>query len=284
MEQLKEYYQNALTFLPQLAIGLTVLVITTLIAVLIRKIIVKRLKSKTKNQLLIRFIGKMVALIINITGILLFLSIVGLGDISSKLLAGAGIMTFVIGFAFKDIGENFLSGILLAFKSPFGVNDLIETEKTIGYVSEVNLRETVIKTLDGKDVFIPNSQLVKTPLINYTVDGYLRYDFVVGVDYNTDVDVAIQLILKTLSDIDEVLKDKPPFVIIDELMPSTINLKTFYWIDTFSSKSKSFHNQIRTEIINRVLKNLVENNIYMPADIIEIKNHHQSVINTINKK
>jgi len=276
MKKIEEFYQLTINFLPQLVAGIIVLLLSTLVSLFIKKYLLSKLKNKTKNPLLISFIGKMASLSINIFGVIMFLSIIGLGNISSKLLAGAGIMTFVVGFAFKDIGENFLSGILLAFKSPFGVNDLIETESIVGYVSEVNLSDTIIKTLDGKDVFIPNSQIVKNPLINYTVDGYLRYDFVVGIDYDCDIDKAILIIENTLKGFDEILTSKTPVVIVHELMPSTINIKAFYWIDTFSSKSKSYHNTIRSKIITQVLKNLVAEKFYLPGDILEIKNHNQN--------
>jgi small-conductance mechanosensitive channel len=92
-------------------------------------------------------------------------------------------MTFIIGFTFKDIGENFLSGILMAFKSPFRIGDLVQTGDITGYVTSLSLRETTLKSLDGKDVFIPNSTILKEPLSNFTIDGFLRYEFVIGVDY-----------------------------------------------------------------------------------------------------
>lgn len=280
MDKLQYFYQKTVELLPQLAIGLLVLLITFVIAVLIRKLITKRIKPKTKNPLLADFIGKVIALAINIIGLVLFLEIVGLGDIAAHLLAGAGILTFVIGFAFKDIGENFLSGIILAFKSPFGINDLIESVNVSGYVTEFNLRQTVIKTTDGKDVFIPNSQILKNPLINYTVDGYLRYDFVVGLDYENDPDKAIELIEQCLKTIPEIVRDKKPLVIIEELAASTINIRIYYWINTFSSKSKSYHNKIRSKVISIVLKELGKQAYYLPSDIIELKNYKNNLLNT----
>src|SRR5690606_12848659 len=131
-----------------------------------------------------------------------FLRILGFSDLTSNILAGAGILTFIVGFAFKDIGENFLAGILLAFKSPFKINDLIETENIIGYVVDLTIRETRIKTLDGKDVFIPNGQIIKNPLFNYTIDGFLRYEFIIGLDYESNTKKAINLILETVKKIE----------------------------------------------------------------------------------
>ena len=80
------------------------------------------------------------------------------------MLAGAGISAFIIGFALKDIGENFLAGIILAFKRPFRVGDIVDINGLKGKVLTLNLRDTQIKTGDGKDVFIPNAVIIKNPL------------------------------------------------------------------------------------------------------------------------
>jgi len=282
MEKIEGLYQQTLDMLPQIGIALAVLLLTIFMSMVVRRIVTKRIKPRTKNQLLADFIGKIIALAINIIGVVIFLDIIGLGNIAGHVLAGAGILTFVLGFAFKDIGENFLSGILLAFKSPFGIKDLIESDKIIGYVTEINLRETGIKSTDGKDIYIPNSQILKNPLVNYTVDGFLRYDFIVGLDYNSDITKAIEIIKQCLSEIDEVLTSKPPVVVIEELLASTINVRTYYWINTFDSKSKSYHNEIRSKVINSVLLALVGKGYYLPADIIELKNYNQSKI-SLNK-
>jgi small conductance mechanosensitive channel len=117
---------------------------------------------------------------------LITLYLLGLNSFTNKVLAGAGLLAFVIGFALKDIGENFLAGIILAFKSPFKLDDLIEVNNIIGFVKDINIRETHIKTPDGKDVFLPNSIILKNPMFNYTIDGFLRYEFVVGIAYENN--------------------------------------------------------------------------------------------------
>jgi small-conductance mechanosensitive channel len=248
---------------------------------LIKKVITNKVKPKTKNPLLAEFLGKIVAFVISITGFVLFLHIIGLGAIAKNIMAGAGITTFIIGFAFKDIGENFLSGILMAFKSPFKVGDLIETNGTIGYVSELNLRESILKTLDGKDVYIPNSQIIKSPLYNYTIDGYLRYEITVGLDYNVDFKNVLAIIKNILAEIPEVLgDDKKPMVVIDELATSTVNMRILYWIDTFKLKSKAHHLQIKSQILIKIVEDLNKNGIYLPADIVELKNYNNQPIQT----
>jgi len=200
----------------------------------------------------------------------------GLNGFTTRVLASAGLLTFVIGFAFKDIGENFLAGIILAFKSPFRINDLIESGNIYGYVKDINIRVTIIKTPDGKDVFLPNAMILKTPLFNYTIDGFLRYEFIVGLDYRDDISLGIKTILETINKVDAVLKgDKKTAVVINELATNTINLKVLFWIDTFQSTSRTFHHSIRSQVMNDVVVELARKGFYQPANIVEIKNYKQ---------
>ena len=279
MIKLMDVSEKVIELLPQIGIGICVFLGFIFVAWLIKKTITKRVKPKTKNPLLADFLGKIVAFVITITGFVFFLNIVGLGGVSKQIMAGAGITTFVIGFAFKDIGENFLSGIIMAFKSPFRIGDLIETNGTIGYVNELNMRDSVIKTMDGKDVYIPNSQIIKNPLFNYTIDGYLRYDLVIGLDYATDLDKCIKTITSVLATIPEVLQgDKKPVVVVDQLATSTVNVKVHYWIDTFKSKSKAFHLYIKSQVSIKLLEEFNKSGIYLPADIVEVKNYNDTVL------
>lgn len=274
IEKLHYYYDTILLNAPAFFIGVVVLIIGFSIANFGKKFTQNRIKSKVKNTISGLFIAQIISGIIKIFTIGFFLDLVGFQNITSKILAGAGILTFVIGFAFKDIGENFLAGIILAFKSPFKENDLIETENVIGYVKELSIRETIIKTTDGKDVYVPNSQILKSPLINYTIDGFLRNEFMLGLDFSSDVSKAIQVIIESVSKTEGVLLgDKKPSVVIDEFAASTINLKVFFWLDTFKSASKSYHLAIRTQVMNNVLLALTENEFSLPSNIVEVKQY-----------
>lgn len=278
MIELNNIIEKTIAFLPKMGLGFIVLSLFILLSWLIKSVITKRVKPKTKNPLLAVFLGKLVAFAITITGFVFFLNVIGLGGIAKHIMAGAGIATFIIGFAFKDIGENFLSGILMAFKSPFKIGDLIETNGTVGYVNELNTRDSVIKTLDGIDVYIPNSQLIKAPLFNYTIDGFLRYEIAIGLDYSSDIKNIKEIIFNALLNIPEVLQgDKKPVVVIEELAVSTVNVKVLYWIDTFKSKSRAFHLQVKTKVMEKLLDEFNANNVYLPADIIEVKNYNKSI-------
>ena len=123
MEKLNEKLTEAYTYFQEnwsvLVVAFSVLIIGILLANLISKVLTKRIKTKVTSSLSELFIAQIIRIILKVITFLFFLSLLGFNDITTKILAGAGILTFVIGFAFKDIGENFLAGIILAFKSPF---------------------------------------------------------------------------------------------------------------------------------------------------------------------
>lgn len=281
MLELKDIYENSVAMLPKISLGILIFILFVLFSFLLKKGITKRVKPKTKNPLLAEFLGKLTAFIILIFGFVIFLNIVGLGKFASHIVAGAGLTTFILGFAFKDIGENFLSGILMAFKSPFKIGDLIETGGITGYVYELDLRTTSIKTFDGQDIFIPNSQLIKAPMSNYTIDGFLRYEIVLGIDYNSDIKLAVEKINSILNEKPEVLGgDKKPVIIIDQLLTSSVSIRILYWINTLKSKSGDFHLNLKSQITLEILEELTKLGIYMPADIVELKNYNNQQLNT----
>jgi small-conductance mechanosensitive channel len=261
--------------LPAILIALVIIIIGFLIARGLKNLILKRIKPRLTNTLSADFIAQVTSIIIRAIVIIIALNLMGFKNFTSQILAGAGILTFVLGFAFKDIGENFLAGIILAFKSPFRLKDLIESGNVLGYVQELNLRETLVKTPDGKDVFIPNGQILKNPLINYTIDGFLRYEFIIGLDYNSNIAEGIKIISDSIFEISDVLntKNKKTAVLIEELTASTINFKILFWIDTFKSTSRTYHNNIRSAVIDKVVQNLMQKGFYLPSTIIEVKKY-----------
>ncbi len=279
VENLNNYYNTFVDLIPKLLMAVLVFVVAIFIANLIRRVVLNRLQPRMDDPLLARFLARTAKTIVVIIGILLVLQIIGLAGVASGLLAGAGVGAFVIGFAFKDIGENFLAGIMLAFNRPFRVGDTVELDGNKGVVVTLNLRNTQIKTFDGKDIYIPNANVVKNPVVNYTIDGFLRYDFSVGIDYGSNVDEAIAVIDAELKKEDGILQEgKKPFIGIGDLNSSSMNLDVYFWIDTFD-KSISI-TQIKNRTISRVLDALADAGFYLPGDVIELKNYQEKELKT----
>ncbi len=283
---LNSYWETFLYLLPKIAIAVIVFIIILIIASKISQLVRKAASLRMDDPLIVNFLGRITRWSLIVSGLILCMFLLGLGGIAGGLIAGAGVSAIIIGFAFKDIGENFLAGIILAFSRPYNIGDKVETGSTYGIVRALDLRNTHIKTFDGKDVYVPNAMVLKNPLINYTRDGFLRYEFLVGIDYDDNIQHAIEVILKAVSSVEGVLAgDKAPQVQINELSTSTINLIVYIWTDTFDLTKDDL--QIKTEVMNETKKALIENKITMPADILELKIYNENMpipIKLLDKK
>lgn len=277
--QLLSYYDSIIAFLPKLAIAIVLLAIFFIVVRFARKKIIKFARSKADDQLLINFLDSIFSLINYLIGFLLFLYIIGQTGIASSILGAAGISAFVIGFAFKDIGENLLAGVMMAFNRPFRIGDTIKTADVEGSIVEMSLRDTHIKTFDGKDVYVPNGQILKNPLYNYTIDGFLRKQFVIGVDYGSDIKQIRQIILETVKTIPGVLTEsKAPSTILSNFSSSTIDITVQFWIDTFDTVHSSV--EVQSQAMTAVLAALDNAGINMPGDVVELKNYRAEGLKT----
>lgn len=261
------------------SIALAILFGFYFLANFLERLLKKRLVRKMDDPLLANFLSVFFRLIILLIGLMVIFRVVGLTGVVSGLLAGAGISAFVIGFALKDIGENFLAGILLAFKRPFRLGDVVDIDNLRGTVISLNLRDTQIKTADGKDVFIPNAHIIKNALVNFTIDGFLRYDFIIGLDYGSDYQRAIDVIQVVLPTIDGVLKNrKKANVWVTDLGESTLNLQVTFWVDTLDDALGDL--DIRTQVIIHTLQALDREGFNLPSRIVELKNHDGQALKT----
>jgi small-conductance mechanosensitive channel len=265
-----EYYESLIAKVPELVEGALVLILFMLLAAVVRRITSKRLESRTEDVLRARFIARVVRTAIILLGLTLAMKAAGYGEIAAGLMAGAGVSAFVIGFALKDIGENFLAGFLLSFSRPFRVNDIIEVDGFKGKVKALNLRNTHIKTFDGKDIFMPNATLIKNPLQNYTLDGYLRQEFTIGVDYSTDFAKAREVLQEVIDQNHAIAKNHAASSIsYASLGASSYNIKIQYWQDMFDSPVAG--SVLKTSLVEECLAALADNDIGTPGDIIELR-------------
>lgn len=270
-QSFERYYAGIVEKAPEITVGLVALLFFFFLGILIRKLIVSRLKLKVKDTLLLNFIGRVIFVIFLIIGIVIFLNQIGLGGAAGGLLAGAGVSALILGFAFKDIGENFIAGFFLAFSRPFKIGDIIEVNGLMGNVKAMSFRNSHIRTFDGRDIFIPNSMMIKNPLINYTKDGLMRHEFIVGIDYGDDMAEATKEIMETLSTLKNIAHEGElaPFVVIDQFGTSTINLKIFFWINTYDFLGSI--TILKSTVMQTVVNHLLKKGFTLPADIVELK-------------
>lgn len=271
LKRLEVYYVEFLKAIPRIGLAILILVIGIFIVSWLTSLFQKRVKRKSHDPLMSAFLAKAVKLILIIFVFLFTLQVAGLSSIAGAILATAGASAVVLGFAFKDIAENFLAGIILAFNRPFHVNDTVQIENVFGKVKTMEFRYTKITTFDGKNVYIPNADVLTKPVFNYTEDGFYRADFVVGIAYENDIEKAKEIIILCFDEEEHIVKDElhVNFVAEDELSASTVNLKVYFWVTTEDFRRGTL--QTRGRLIQKVKKKLEENGFNLPANITELK-------------
>ncbi|CAH8283201.1 putative transporter (transmembrane protein) [Mariniflexile fucanivorans] len=231
-DSIHQSWLNLVSHLPKIFLALVIFIIGLLIIRLINKYAKKIIISKSDDPLIADFILSVISLVLTVLLFVISLGILGFDDVTNKILAGAGLTTFIIGFALKDIGENFIAGILMAFQRPFRIGDLIEIDGIKGRVIEMRLRSTTIKTVDGIDAYIPNGSILKNNLKNYTIDELMRNEFILTVVHDERIHQAIAIIDSTLNKNEFVLKTPMYDVLVDKIENDTVNILVLFWYKT----------------------------------------------------
>ncbi len=271
LKRLEVYYVAFLKAVPRIGLAILISVIGIFIVNWLTSLFKIRVKRKSYDLLMSTFLAKAVKVILIICVFLFTLQVAGLSGIAGAILATAGASAVVLGFAFKDIVENFLAGIILAFNRPFHVNDTVQIENVFGKVNSMEFRYTKIATFDSRNVYIPNADVLTKPVFNYTEDGFYRADFVVGIAYENDIEKAKAIIISCFDEDEDIVKDElhVNFVAEDELAASTVNLKVYFWVTTEDFRRGTL--QTRGRLIRKVKTKLEENGFNLPANITELK-------------
>jgi small-conductance mechanosensitive channel len=190
------------------------------------------LGSRLNSDLLRNVVSRAIAIPVFLLGLYLILRVSGLTRLAMTVLGGTGIIGLVIGFAFRDIAENFLASILISMNNPFKAKDLIEVAGHKGFVQQVTSRGTLLMTLDGNHVQIPNATIYKETIINYSANPNIRCNFTVGIGYDDSIAQAQAVALRVLSDHPAVVDDPEPLVLVESLGAATVNLRVYFWVDT----------------------------------------------------
>lgn len=258
-------FELFLEFLPRLVIALLVSGAIYFIGKLISKGVEQILRRSSMPETYHAFFKKLIKGIALFFGIVTFLNLIGYSTLAASLVAGGGLTAVMLGFAFKDIGENFLAGFFLAFSRPFNTNDVIETGGITGQVKSIQLRHSHIRTSDGCDVFIPSAQLFTKPLHNYTLDGLRRGSFTVGIDYNDDTDKAIKLLVEVAKTTRGVLKSPRVGASIKGFTPNYVEIQVFFWIS--SKDQENSLGRVRSALMNESRIRLIEEGFTFSSDV-----------------
>lgn len=263
--KISNWIDQGIELLPNLIVGIFVLIIFYFLAKLIRKLSFKFIGRLIDPNSSLNLIGNLISTVVFVTGIFIVLELLQLSKAVTTLLAGAGILGLALSFAFQDIAQNFVSGILLIIRKPFRVGHIIKTNEFFGIVSDIDLRNTVIKTFEGQDVLIPNRKVFENPIINYSLSGNRRIDLAVGISYGEDLNKVEQVTKEAVLSIPEILKKFDILFNYEEFGNSSINFKVRFWI-----KYDKGHQEYLAGLHNSIMaikKAYDENDIMIPFPI-----------------
>lgn len=251
---------------PLIVFGLVVLLLSWLAARVAASVTRRSLRRRQWSPLLITVGARAVGLLVLMVGLFIVFQVAGLTSIALTVLGGTGLLGLILGIAFQDITENFLASIFLSVQPPFDAGDLVDVAGTIGYVQRLTTRATILMTLDGNHVQIPNATVYKSNIHNYTSNPNRRVDLTVGIGYADSIANAQEIALKILEDHPAVLDEPEPWVLVESLGSATVNLRIYFWIDG----SQYSWQKVKSSVIRLVKRAYQEAGIGMPGETREL--------------
>ena len=266
--------------IPYFIASIIVILIFWFLSIVFKKVVYKLLGSRSRHQNLVKVFQRVGGALIIFIGFMIAMVIAVPGFTPAKLIGALGIGSVAIGFAFKDIFQNLLSGILLLISEPFRIGDQIVSGDYEGTVEDIKIRATTIKTYDGRQVVIPNSDLYTSALTVNTAYKQRRLQVAVGIGYEDDIEAAKAEILQALDKVESVSKKAQPSVIATGFGDSTIDLMVRWFIEdgTQANKVTSIH-QVIVEIKSAL--DAADVNIPFPIRTIDLSD--PSVTSIVNK-
>ena len=259
-------WRDFIRSLPFIVFGLLILALSMGAGMLAAKGARPFLRRRIQTKLLQNVIARGAGGFVFLCGAYIILRVFGLTQLALTVVGGTGLIGLIVGIAFREITENFLASIFLSMQRPFETGDLVEVSGETGYVQQLNMRTTILMTLDGNLVQIPNAGVYKSNLRNFTTTSNRREDFVVGIGYDDAINEAQEIARKVLADHSAVLNDPEPSVLADSLGRSTVNLRVYFWLN---GRTHSWL-KVRSSVIRLVKRAFQEHGISMPDEAREV--------------
>jgi small-conductance mechanosensitive channel len=274
-----EKYQDAYTTIdkimdsfwervPYICIALVVFIIFWLLTKLFKLFIRKTLENRTyTRQNLVLVLNRVGSTFIIFFGFLIALVIAIPGFTPSQLIGALGIGSVAIGFAFKDIFQNLLSGILILLSEPFRIGDDIVVNGLEGNVEDIQIRATFLRSPDGRRIVIPNATVYTSAVIVNSAYQRRRCEFVVGIGYEDDMQKAKKIILDILNNNMTVLSQPAFSVNVTALADFSINLTVRWWVNTTETSTSASISEIQELVVTA----FDEKGISIPYPVQEVK-------------
>ena len=276
-DRLRHLGQKTLRKLPLIGVALIAIFLFYLLGKLVSKALeLAETTGLTRrfglNELSSSLLRRVVRLLFLGVGIFTALEILDATAIASALLGVAGVAGLALGFAFRNIVENYLAGVLLSLRNPFSSGDAIEINGFTGKVVRLTSRDTVMMSAEGNHIRIPNSTIMTSPLTNFSRNPLRRFDFTIGVSTELNLVAVRKKGLETLAGLESILADPPPLILIEALGDSAVNLRFFAWVD----QRKNDFLKSKSEAIRLMKRAFDEAGFEMPEPIYRVRMREES--------
>ncbi|MGK2943573.1 MAG: mechanosensitive ion channel domain-containing protein [Desulfuromonadales bacterium] len=267
---LNDLARGLVRLLPLIVVAVVVIAISWIFAGLTVYLLRRGLLGRSLSRLLREVLARAGGMLVMLAGLYLVLRIAGLTQLALTVVGGTGLIGLVLGIAFRDITENFLASLFLSLQQPFREGDLVEVANVTGYVQRLTSRTTVLMTLDGNQVQVPNSTVFKSTLRNFTSNPNRRDDFIVGIGYDDSISFAQEVALKVLAEHPAVLNEPEPLVLVENLGSSTVNLRIYFWLDG----GQHSWAKVKSSVIRLIKRAFQDAGISLPDEAREVTFPH----------
>ncbi len=226
---LKDVLESTIKVIPAILIALIIIFLTRYAAKLLRNLAQRVGKRATRSKSLQILITKTTHVGVWVIGVIIACVIAFPGLKLGDIIATLGLGSVAVSFAFQDIFKNFLAGILLLLQEPFRIGDQIIVDNYEGTVEQIDIRTTKIRTYNGERVILPNANVFTSAIQVRTAFGIRRTDLGVGVDYNTPLSEATEILYKLIQKVEGVLEDPNPEIDLVNFNDSSIDFIVRYW-------------------------------------------------------
>jgi small-conductance mechanosensitive channel len=245
---LREMARGFLERLPYVVIGLVVFALFHVAGRLVRRAAHAAGERTRLDVRLVDVFGTLAVAALTLLGFFVAAVIVFPAFQPGDLIAGLGITSVAVGFAFKDILQNFFAGVLILLRKPFVVGDQIRVKDFEGTVEEITTRSTRLKTYDGERVVIPNGDVYTSSILVRTHFPQRRVRFTVGIGYPDSIEEAREAILRVVRDAEGVLAEPAPRAYVEELGASSVNFAVYFWTASQQANVLRVRDRVATAI------------------------------------
>jgi len=273
VDKMQAMLDGFIALLPNLILALIVFFIFFFVARTIKRVVRTLTRDRRQARNLGMVLGRLAQGTTILVGLFIALSIVIPSLKANDLVQLLGISGVAIGFAFRDILQNFLAGILILLTEPFQIDDQIVFKGFEGTVENIQTRATTIRTYDGRRIVIPNSELFTNSVTVNTAFEHRRLQYDVGIGYGDDIDEVRRLILEAMYQTNGVLEMPAPDAIVVQLAGSTVNIRARWWVDP---PRRADVLDLQDRVLTNIKNKLTANGIDLPFPTQQILFHDQT--------